>query len=310
MIEGKIEENEKMKRKRTRIIALCAIILSACVVSLALAACNSPKQTRVEDEPTQTFPELLQRWVSEYDIDDPQRLALVDLVDSVYYLIIGSTVSAETLEEPICKMKKQIENVILNDSLYNFTQMMRASARYVGYGVVFDTNRNSKSLCKHGLDLVTNSFLWQTCSDESKDFMYTSLFGESGEAMERKANIILSTTDHDTTNMASIIITNFFDITMDNIRIAIDDEEGNPMSVIFEHDCFVDSSRADRGVKEMLIPLDLLMRRIDISSTWNITYETGRDTVTLAGVPNYFFNEQLKDCPRLWARMEKIRKSK
>ena len=188
-----IEESEKMKRTRkiSRNIAICVVLASLCVFAIVLSACNSPKQAPVEDEPTQTFPELLQQWVSEYDIDDPQRLALVDLVDSVYYLIMDSTVSAETLEEPICKMKRQIENVILNDSLYNFTQMMRASARYVGYGVVFDTNRNSKSLCKHGLDLVTNSFLWQTCSDESKDFMYTSLFGESGKQWRERPILYL-----------------------------------------------------------------------------------------------------------------------
>ena len=302
-----VEESEKMKRTRKiSRITTCVVIVSVCIISIVLFACNTPKQAAVEDEPIQTFPELLQRWVSEYDIDDPQQLALVDLVDSVYYLIIDSTVSAETLEEPISKMKKQIEEVILNDSSYYFTQMMRAAARYIGYGIALDTN--IASLYELGSDLITDSFLWQTYSDKSIDLMYTSLFNKSWDAMERKANIILTTTDDNTTNMASIVFTNFYDITMDNIRIAFDNEDGNPLGVIFEYDCFVDSSRADDGVKEMLIPLDLLMRCINISSTWNITYETGRDTVMLAGVPNYFFYEQLKDCPRLLARMEKIKK--
>ena len=298
------------QRKISRNIAICVVLASLCIFAIVLSACNTPKQAAVEDEPTQTFPELLHQWAGEYDINDPQRLALIDLVDSVYYLMMDSTVSAETLEEPISKMKRQIENVILTDSVFEFTQMMRATARYISYGIAFDTNRNTKSLYEHGFDLITDTFLWQTYRDESMDLMYTSLFDKSWEAMKRKANIILSATDHDTTNMASVVLTNFLDITMDNIRIAFDDEDGNPMGVIFEHDCFVDSSRADRGVKEMFIPLDLLMRFINTSSTWNITYETGRDTVTLIGVPNYFFSEQLKDCPRLLARMEKIRELK
>lgn len=303
-----IEESEKMKRTRkiSRNIAICVVLVSLCVFAVVLSACNTPKQAAVEDEPIQSFPELLQRWVGEYDIDDPHRLALVDLVDSVYYLMMDSTVSAETLKEPICKLKKQIENAILNDSLFEFTQMMRVSARYIGYCIVSDENR--ASLYELGSDFINDTFLWQTYSDESIDLMYTSLFGNSWEALEREANIILTTTDNDTTNMASIVFTNFYDITMNNIKIAFYDEDDNPMGVIFERDCFVDSSRSDGGAKEMLIPLDLLMRCINTSRTWNITYETGKDTVTLAGMLNYFFNEQLKDCPRLLARMEKIRK--
>lgn len=294
-----IEESEKMKRTRkiSRNIAISVVLASLCVVAVVLSACNTPKQAAVEDEPTQTFPELLHQWAGEYDINDPQRLALIDLVDSVYYLMMDSTVSAEILEEPIGKMKRQIENVILTDSVFEFTQMMRASARYIGYCNAFDTNRNTKSLYELGFDLITDSFLWQTYKDETMDLMYTSLFDKSWEAMKRKANIILSATDDD--HMASVVLTNYCDTTMDNIRIAFDDEDGNPMGVIFEHDCLVDSSRADSGVKEMFIPLDVLMRCINTSSTWNITYETGTDTVTLAGVPNYFFSEQLKDCPRL-----------
>lgn len=173
-------------------------------------------------------------------------------------------------------------------------------------GEISDENR--ASLYEHSFDFISGTFLWQTYSDESIDLMYTSLFGNSWEALEREANIILTTTDNDTTNMASIVFTNFYDITMNNIKIAFYDEDDNPMGVIFERDCFVDSSRSDGGAKEMLIPLDLIMRCINTSRTWNITYETGRDTVKLEGVPNYFFYKQLKDCPRLLARMEKNRK--
>jgi len=273
---------------------------------LALVACNNPKQAPVEEEATQTWPDLLQRWAGEYNIDDPQRLALIDLVDSVYYLIIDSTVSEETLEGPICRMTERIEEVLVNDSLYGFTQMMRASAQYISYCIIFDENR--ASLYEYGFNLISDSFLWHTYSGESMDMMYTSLFDKSWEAIERKANITLSTTDDDTINIASIVITNFYDYAMENIKIAFDDEEGNPMGVFFEKDFFVDSTNADKGVKEILLPMDVLMKYINLSSTWSITYETSHDTVSLAGVPNYYFYEQLRDCPRLLARMEKIRK--
>ena len=96
---------------------------------MLLASCSSAQQTTDNDEDLTTWQGVMRMWCKEYEIDDARRLAIVDQIISVFDMIDDTTITAEQFEEPICKMKENIEHVIDTDGYFEFAQMMRATAR-------------------------------------------------------------------------------------------------------------------------------------------------------------------------------------
>lgn len=82
----------------------------------------------------------------------------VDQIISVFDLIDDTTITAEQLEGPICKMKETIEHVIDTDGNYEFAQMMRATARNIAGRMPVDNRLMSDCV----LELMMIDCRWQT----------------------------------------------------------------------------------------------------------------------------------------------------
>lgn len=141
-----------------------------------LASCSSAQKTTDNREDPTTWQGVLRMWCESYDInDDAKRMAVVDQIISVFDMIDDTTISVEQLEGPICKMKETIGHVIDTDGYYEFAQMMRATARNLTGRMPVD----SRLLSDCALELMLIDGRWQTFSNDSIDFMATSLFYNS-----------------------------------------------------------------------------------------------------------------------------------
>ena len=64
-----------------------AIIL-LCIV--AYSSCTTPQKPAEETKQVR-WPDFLREWAADYEINDSQRLSLIDLIDSVYCFLEDST---------------------------------------------------------------------------------------------------------------------------------------------------------------------------------------------------------------------------
>lgn len=268
-----------------------------------LASCSSAqKATNNRENPT-TWQGVLRMWCETYEInDDAHRMAVVDQIISVFDMIDDTTITAEQLEGPICKMKETIGHVIDTDGYYEFAQMMRATARNLTGRMPVD----SRLLSDCALELMLIDGRWQTFSNDSMDFMATSLFYNSWQAMARKVNVIFSKYDNDDNDYAEMIFTNLIDTAMDNLNVLFLHDKDTLMVLTNEDILYVDNSDAYAGVKRALVSPSFLFDAMLATNTIIISYDTPNEHIEYISFPQIHFKEQIKNCPRLIAVMNEI----
>lgn len=280
-----------------------------CLISslVFLASCSSAQKTTDNREDPTTWQGVLRMWCESYDInDDAKRMAVVDQIISVFDMIDDTTISAEQLEGPICKMKETIGHVIDTDGYYEFAQMMRATARNLTGRMPVD----SRLLSDCALELMLIDGRWQTFSNDSMDFMATSLFYNSWQAMARKVNVIFSKYDNDDNVYAEMIFTNLIDTAMDNLNIYFLQDKDTVLALTKSDILQVDNTDAYAGVKRALVKPSFLIDAMLKTNTIIMSYDTPNEHIEYISFPQIHFEEQIKGCPRLMAVMNEIEEHK
>ena len=235
-------------------------------------------------------------WSETYDInDDAQRMAVIDQIISVFDMIDDTTITAEQLEEPICKMKETIEHIIDTDGYFEFVQMMRATARNIAGRMPVDNRLLSDCV----IELMMIDCRWQTFSDDTLDFMGTSLFYNSWQALGRKVNIIFFKSDNDENVYAEMIFTNLVDMAMDNLSVLFLQDRDTLIALTNDDILYVDNSDAYAGVKRALVSPSFLIDAMLSTNTIIISYDTPNEHIEYISYPQIHFEEQVKKCPRL-----------
>lgn len=280
-----------MKKKTTTLI----------LVILTLCSCSSIKRGAVEYDVLQTWPEWLCYYAGRCNITDENRLAVIGLIDSVYALIGDGKTKTDELEQPICRMSKAIDEAIRTDTSFEFAQMMRATARNFGGLFLSDLECLGNNDCAVSL-MASAPNLWLTVSNETGDLMCNSLFPDSWSSMDRFAYIVFSMNEESEVSYAAIILVNSIDTTIDGIVISFYDKEGNLISAPLGFGEF-DMSDAENGCVRLFMLPDVFMQNILNSNIMTISYNTGKETVSMTGMPSLTFREQLENCPQLKAKM-------
>lgn len=280
--------------KRFSLIALGAFVL---------ASCGSSQKPTQDDNANTRWPDFLREWAADYEINDPQRVSLINLIDSVYCFFEDTTLSAESYSEQVCRMMERIADVIENDSAFEFTLMMRATAANF-WGYALKDERFFQLDCSgEALERIVE---WQTVRSEDVELMCYTIIPVSWKAPWHFANIILAIGNDDKEPYASFVITNYEDYLMDSIRIAFLDSTNNVLDVLYEEELYVDSTNAEDGVKTILIPYRYLMQGLSNSFCVDIAYKTSQGWFSMRGVPRAGFDVQIKDCPRLNAALDEV----
>ena len=279
--------------KRLSIITLCIITLASC----------GPSQKATENEQEQRWPDFLREWAADYEINDPQRVSLINLIDSVYCFFADTTLSAESYSEQVCRMMERMAEVIENDSVFEFTLMMRATAANF-WGYAMKDERFFQFDCSG--EALGRIVEWQTVNTEDVELMCFTIIPVSWQAPTHFANIILVIGKDDDEPYASFVITNYEDYLMDSVRIAFLDSTNNVLDVLYEEEVYVDSTNVKGGVKTMLIPYRYLMQGLSHSFYVDVAYKTSQGWFSMRGVPRVGFDVQIKDCPRLKAALDEV----
>jgi len=277
---------------RITLVALCL---------LGLSACGSTKRSTAGTDDLR-WPDFLREWVAEYEIREPQRLAIIDQIDTLYRLIEDSTENTDLLCKKICQTQGIISDAIVHDSSLVFSQMMRATARNL-YGQIYNNPWLLKLGC--GCEVLEYLFIdsrWYTSSRENFDIMYTTMLGLSWEAPYRFANMVLTKGDDSELATAMLIVYNYADTVIDNLQVSFTDSENAVIDRLTEEDTYVDVP--DTGVKRMMMPPYLVMNALASGGTMTISYDTLNGRVEIVGTPQIHFLEQIEDCPRLKAVLQ------
>ncbi len=276
-------------KKQFLLIALCAFIVSACSTSHKATKNNTELR----------WPDFLREWAAGYEINEPQRQAILDQIDTLYRLVDDSTENSGLLCEKLCQVQTTISDAIVHDSSLVFPLMMRATARNI-YGKIYNNPWLFNLDCECNiLGYLVADAAWYTSSREHFDLMYTSFIGLSWQAPERFANLMLSKEDGNELSTALLIVYNYTDTVVDNLQVSFTDSEGNVFQRLTESDVFVDTP--DAGVKRMMLPPYVVMNALASGGTMTISFDTPQGTLEMVGVPHVLFVEQIEDCPRLKA---------
>lgn len=285
-----------MKHLKHKQIAI--ILLSL----FALSSCTTTKKATEETEAVR-WPDFLRDWAAEFEINDSQRLSLINLIDSVYYFLEDSTQSVEAHSDQVCRMLDQMADVIANDSVFEFTLMMRATAS----NFLLQASRDDRFYqCDCSGESLSRFVEWQTVSSTDVELMCYTIIPTSWQAPWHFANIILTAGKDGAEPLSSFVITNYEDFQMDSIQITFYDSIHTVLEVVYENEVYVDSTYAAGGVKTLLMPYKYLMQMLSQSLFVDVSYKTKEGWYSMPGGPGASFKEQIEDCPRLNEALDKI----
>ena len=271
-------------------------VAAVMVCLLGISACGSHKSTTQKNEEIRWLI-FLRDWAADYEIDDAQRLAIIDQIDTLYKLVEDSTSDSERLCTMLCQLQNTISDAIVQDSSLVFPLMMRATARNL-YGIIY----NNPWLLELGCNCEVLEYLlidskWYTSSRKNYDLMYTTVMGLSWQAPDRFANLVLTKEDGNELSTAFLIVYNYADTVIDNLQVSFTDSEGAIIEQLTEKDTYTDVP--DTGVKRMMLPPYLVMNALANGGTLTISYDTPQGTLEMIGYPHVHFMEQIEACPRL-----------
>ena len=235
------------------------------------------------------------------NISDEHRLSIISLIDTVYTLLGNNKTTAAELAQPICRMSTAIDEAIRTDTMFEFTQMMRATARNLGGFFLSELELLKDSNCAFSLSSSSPN-LWLAVSNKTGDFMCNSLFPNSWSAMDRFAYIVFSVNEETEMSYAAVILVNSIDTTIDEIVISFFDKEGNLLSAPLGFGEF-DMSDAENGCVRLFMLPDVFLQNILNSNVMTISYNTGKEMASMTGMPSMTFREQMDVCTRIKAKM-------
>ena len=266
-----------------------------------MAACGTSSKA-TDDNTNVRWPNFLREWAADYEVVNPQRQAIIDQIDTLYRLVEDNTKDTTLLCEKLCWVQEAIDDAIVHDSSLVFPLMMRATAR--NFAGMLANDRPSMLDDAFDCDCDVTDFViadtwWYTSSRERFDIMYTTFMGQSWQAPERFANLVLTKGDDSELTTSMLMVYNYTDAVIDSLQVVFIDRDGNVMERLTEGDTY--SEILDAGVKRMMIPPYLLMNALVNNWTLILAFDTPQGTLDMVGFPHIHFLEQVEDCPRLKA---------
>lgn len=269
------------------------------VCLLAMCACGTQKNDN-QDNGVVRWPDFLREWAVGYEVVTPQRMAIIDQIDTLYRLVEDTTKDTTLLCEKLCWVQEAINNAIVYDSSLVFPLMMRATARNFAGMIANDRPSMFVAALDCGCnvaDFMIADTWWHTSSREHFDIMYTTFMERSWQAPERFANLILAKEDDNEHSTAILNVYDHVDTIIGNLQISFTDSEGNIIDQLTEKDIYVYVPNA--GIKSMMLPPYWVMNALASGGTMTITYDIPNGRVEMIGCPHIHFLEQIEACPRL-----------
>lgn len=265
---------------------------------VAYSACATPQKTAEETKEVR-WPDFLRDWATDCNINDAQRMAIIDQIDTLYMIVEDSTSDNDLLCDKLCQLQDVISDVVAHDTSLFFPLMMQATTHNI-WGMIYRNPWMFDKNCPCNiLEYLVVGAPWYTYSSENEDIMLTTFIGQSWQAWGRRADLVLSKEDGFEWAMAKMIVYNHIDTAINNLQIIFTDSSNTFYKNFTEEDGYIEMPTDYVGAKVLLLSPPMLMDVLAANCSIYIYYETPHDTVEMMGFPHLFFKEQIEDCPRL-----------
>jgi len=261
---------------------------------ILFSACKSSNNSEEE----YTWPEYVRDVAREINIHDNRRLAIIDQIDDFYKLVEDTTTPAGILCHSLNRLEDTLEYVIRHDYEFEFNLLMRATAFRIHHRLLVEDERIQQCGRYLGIEDYWNTSL---CNDSlDMDVMSVSWFRASTEAGNRFA--ILNVAAAGENLVSELIVENLIDYSLDNVE-CIFTCDSVIVGVINSETTSVDSSEMSNGLIRMMFHTSYIANLLSQSDAMIVRYTTNGETIEMMSLAPFFFNEQVKECPRLVAVM-------
>lgn len=269
-------------------------ILYIVFLFILFSACKSSNNSEEE----YTWPEYVRDVAREINIHDNRRLAIIDQIDDFYKLVEDTTTPAGILCHSLNRLEDTLEYVIRHDYEFEFNLLMRATAFRIHHRLLVEDERIQQCGRYLGIEDYWNTSL---CNDSlDMDVMSVSWFRASTEAGNRFA--ILNVAAAGENLVSELIVENLIDYSLDNVE-CIFTCDSVIVGVINSETTSVDSSEMSNGLIRMMFHTSYIANLLSQSDAMIVRYTTNGETIEMMSLAPFFFNEQVKECPRLVAVM-------
>ena len=270
-------------------------ILYILLIAFFFLSCKSSNNTEEE----YTWPEYVRDVAREINIHDNRRLAIIDQIDDFYKLFEDTTSSADILCGSLNRLEDTLEYVIRHDYEFEFNLLMRATAFRIHHRLLVEDERIQQCGRYFGIEDYWNTSL---CNDSlNMDVMSVSWFRASHEAGNRFA--ILNVAAAGENMVSELIVENLVDYSLDDVE-CIFTCDSVIVGVINSETASVDSSEVSNGLIRIMFHTSDIVNLLNQSDAMIVRYTTNGETVEMMSLAPFFFNEQVKECPRLMALLD------
>lgn len=266
------------------------------LITFLFSSCKSSNNT----EEDYSWPEYVRDVTREINIHDNRRLAIIDQIDDFYKLFEDTTISVDILCSSLNRLEDTLAYVIQHDYEFEFNLLMRATAFRIHHRLLLEDERIQQCRRYLGIEDYWNTSL---CNDSlNMDVMSVSWFRASPEAGNRFA--VLNVAAAGENLVSELIVENLIDYSLDDVECIFTYSDSVIVGVINSKTASVDSSEMSNGLIRMMFHTSDIVNILSQSDAMIVRYTTNGETVEMMSLAPLFFNEQVKECPKLVALMD------
>lgn len=280
---------KKLRKPSTIILSGIAI-----TVLLCLSSCKNP-EPKAGNDGQQGWPQYVRTAAQDLNCTDAERMETVNRIDRFFTLAEDKTTPAGVLCDSLYFLMDALENYITKDDNFEFTLLMRATAFGIHHSFTSNDERFQQCYCRWGVEDYWNTSM---CIDSmDMEVMSTSCLRNAFEASYRFATMNVALTEGD--SVSSLIVCNYIDKSFEDFECRLTRLDSTLVGVINFETAYIDSTDMQDGILRALFDTEEIANLLYLADMITIRYKADGELVELKSLAPYFFNEQVKECPRI-----------
>lgn len=223
--------------------------------------------------------------------------AFWEQVDSVATILMDSTKTADEICPVLERISDTMFSIVSTYDSFEFVMEVRGLGRYWTPMFMQDEREIPLSCWEK---MLMAPYQWTAINSDSVSMLTTSLFRSSKEMWSRFATLSLCASND--LKKAVLVVTNYADTMIRDIRLSFVDESDKVFKVLSAEDGDIDVSDREDGIIRLFYELDQVIPALKRTSVLKLSYQAPDETVEmvqLMSFPDYPFTDKLKECPRL-----------
>lgn len=227
------------------------------------------------------------------EYSEERKAAIIEQTDIAANLISDAKTSKEDIVQCLVPLADTIDMAVCNSEDFEFVLTLRGFSRWI-IPQLFQREITLPDECL--MKLFAIPYKWTLYNTDTSHFAHTSMFRSSSEMWDRMANVCLIESTE--IQAALLIVTNYTDVTMANIRLSFIDSASNEYFSVKAEDGTIDSSNLGEGIIRIFYPFDKIYPHLANAEVMKLAYDTPDEQVEMVHIlslPGFSSAEQLKN---------------